>query len=419
LIETRAYPRLSGEEELAVARDIKRQKAVLRLRLLTNDFVLQGIVGLLRQASERRLRLDRLFDMAPKDVEERERIVSSLPVCLRTVELSVRKNREDFVSAVDRRLPFGQRRDAWRRMLLRRRSSARLVDGLGIRTSHMWSLFEDLCRLFERMDCLHGKLNHLPMQSSQERDGKLSDELGHLMDVTLETTQTLRRRVARTKSSWFRYTGSRKLLANANLPLVISVAKRYRNRGRGFLDLIQEGNLGLMMAIDKFDCDRGFRFSTYATWWIRKAIARSLANANREIPYPPNLGSNLTRGQPFRCEGAPSDAALNRRPISLDQPACIPRELRLVDIVESREHDPLRTVTLTALREDVAEALKALSYRERQIVALRFGLGFDYTYTLREVGAIMSLSYERVRRIEASGLEKLRPALNGQTGTNR
>jgi len=434
LTEVRAYDRLSGEEEFAVAKSAKQTKAAFRTRLLTSDFVLRGTVALLRQATELRSRPDRLFDVAPKDSQERKRISSLLPVCLQTVEPLLRKNQEDFLLAINTRLRFDQRRHAWRRLILRRRRAAELVDDLGVRTRRILPLFEELCKLCGRMDHLHAQLNDPSAHLSAHRVRELRQELSRLMSVTQETPQTLRHRVGRTRESWRRFRASTGVLGQANLPLVIAVAKRYRNRGLSFLDLIQEGNLGLMKAVDRFDCDRGYRFSTCATWWIRQAIAQAVTVYHREIPPPPCIDSKSSREWSFRDElirtrtsdrairgeyaelpahEGKSNGRLKRQPLSIDQPIRRQSTARLADILEGHEHEPFRMLIRRTLKRDIDEALKSLNFRERQIVALRFGLMDGYTYTLREVGAIMSLSHEHVRRIEASGVRKLRPALKG------
>jgi RNA polymerase primary sigma factor len=227
------------------------------------------------------------------------------------------------------------------------------------------------------------------------------------------------------------YDAAKRGLSAGNLRLVVSIAKRYRNRGLSFLDLIQEGNTGLMRAVDKFEHARGYKFSTYATWWIRQAITRAIADQSRTIRVPVHMIETMSRVrtvtrnliQENGCEPSVEETAakagltidetscvlqMSRQPLSLDQPVGDHDDSYFGEFLQDhRDDDPLQDMNHMSLKDRIAEVLGALNYREREIIRLRYGLADGYTYTLEEVGKIFSVTRERVRQIEAKAVRKL------------
>ena len=251
-------------------------------------------------------------------------------------------------------------------------------------------------------------------------------EIGNVPLLTSEQEVELARRVEAGDEE------AKKALTEANLRLVVSIAKKYVGRGMPFLDLIQEGNMGLMKAVDKFDYTKGYKFSTYATWWIRQAITRGIADTGRTIRVPVHMVETINKTlrmtrqllQELGREPTPEEVAerlsvpvsrvrevlkISRDPVSLDTPIGEEDDSHLGDFIEDDTAlSPADSATFSMLREELANALESLTERERQVVKLRFGLEDGRARTLEEVGREFNVTRERIRQIEAKALRKLR-----------
>jgi RNA polymerase primary sigma factor len=432
LMQMGEIPLLTRHEEVDAAKQIEHSRVAFRYSMLATDYVLQGAITLLEKVRDGRLRLDRTVEVSVTNVREKRHIMGLLNPNLQTLLALVQQNRADYGFAVNRQNALSERRAAWRRLTNRRIKAVRLIEEVGLRTQRLQPLLEKLREISLRMDVLMAEIRQLRGQrSAAERLARLRQELHYLMRITFESQGTLHRRMVRTARLQHDYDAAKRQLSAGNLRLVVSIAKRYRNRGLSFLDLIQEGNTGLMRAVDKFEYARGYKFSTYATWWIRQAITRAIADQSRTIRVPVHMIETMSKVRTitrdlFQQQGyEPSveetaDAAglsvdetncvvqMSRQPLSLDQPVGDHDDSYFGEFLEDyREDDPLYEMHQDLLKTRIADVLAGLNYREREIIRLRYGLADGYAYTLEEVGKIFSVTRERVRQIEAKAVRKL------------
>ena len=432
LMQMGEIPLLNRVEEVDSAKKIERARTLYRRSLLANDFILEGAVLLLKKVQKGELRLDRTIDVSVTDAAVKKQVLALLGPNLQTLSHLLKRNRRDFYLALSKKQPMKERKLAWHRLVVRRYKAVRLVEELNLRTQRLKPLLDKLTEIDARMSVLRQQLadTRAGMDVGTSAD-EIRGELHQLMRMTYESPTTLRARMVRTERHQYAYDAAKRQLSAGNLRLVVSIAKRYRNRGLSFLDLIQEGNTGLMRAVDKFEHARGYKFSTYATWWIRQAITRALADQSRTIRLPVHMIETMGKVRAvsrdfiqrlgrepsveetaIACNLSLEEARIvmkmTRQPLSLDQPVGDHDDSFFGEFVQDhREVDPLHDMTQQMLKSRVDEALQELNYREREIIRLRYGLADGYAYTLEEVGKIFCVTRERVRQIEAKAVRKL------------
>jgi len=321
----------------------------------------------------------------------------------------------------------------------RRRKAVRLVEELGLRTQRIEQMIRTLEDFSRRVDELKTKISATrPDRQSAEQKGQWLSEYRMILVACQESPTSLRNRVMYLKRVYSEYQQAKRELSEGNLRLVVSIAKKYRNRGLSFLDLIQEGNAGLMRAVDKFEYRRGFKFCTYATWWIRQAITRAVADQSRTIRIPVHMVETMSRVRNVsrqlvqelgrepsleevarRAKTTVDEArrvlAMSRYPISLDRPVGNSEDSQFGDLLpDGAAESPATGASQEMLRSRINRVLKTLSYREREIIKLRYGLGDGYSYTLEEVGHIFKVTRERIRQIEAKAVRKLQQPSRSQ-----
>lgn len=433
LMQMGQIPLLTRDQEVSAAKQIEKTRDRYRQTMLATDFMLQGALKLLEQVRDKTLRLDRTIEVSVTNASEKKAIMLRIIPNVKTLQHLLSQSRADYMTAINKKVPIRQRRAAWKNLVIRRNKAVRLVEEMNLRTNKLQPLFEKLRKASDRM----GEIKS--MMAEPETLGRpgmptipeLKSELRYLMRLTFETPATLSRRVKRCDAYQDDYDAAKRVLSAGNLRLVVSIAKKYRNRGLSFLDLIQEGNTGLMRAVDKFEHARGYKFSTYATWWIRQAITRAIADQSRTIRVPVhmidtmNKVRQITRDlvQEFGREPTPEEVCarsgltlddtriilkMSRQPLSLDQPIGDHEESVFGEFLEDhRDIDPLMDTNRAALKAQIEMAMETLNYREREILRLRYGLADGYTYTLEEVGRIFQVTRERVRQIESKAVRKL------------
>jgi len=432
-------PLLKRHEEVHLARKIESTRRKFRAKLLECDYVMQNAFRILKRVQRDDLPFDRTVQVSVSDNLEKQQIVSRLQPNLKTLEKMFRRNRQDYRIATSRSRSPEEKQAAWHRLGRSRRRAVRLIEELGLRTQRIEMMISTLEGYSTRVDTLKSQIQqHRASGRPDHERQQLVDEYRHILQLTQETPTSLRSRIKYVKELFAQYQEAKKGLSEGNLRLVVSIAKKYRNRGLTFLDLIQEGNAGLMRAVDKFEYRRGFKFCTYATWWIRQAITRAVADQSRTIRIPVHMVETMTKmrnisrklaqetGREPTVDEVAREAKLsieetrrilgmNRFPISLDRPVGNSEDSHFGDLLpDSTAEKPEVGATQEMLRVRIAKVLKTLSYREREIIKLRYGLGDGYSYTLEEVGHIFKVTRERIRQIEAKAVRKLQQPVRSQ-----
>jgi RNA polymerase primary sigma factor len=419
-------PLLTRDQEVQISKRIEEAEAMVQKRLSRFGFVARGHLELAQKLIEGGERFDRVI--LDKKIESRERYMKNLPRLCKDVEkLSVSINRY-FSELV---------RDCSKSASQKRRALQRTMANL----QKIYPRFYLKQRVTEEFVHLADEAHHtsLYLQTelaknprSKKRRLQLQNKV-HDLEIGLWFSLSDYSEEYRTLKSWLRQAFKAKTeMVEANLRLVISIAKKYTNRGLAFLDLIQEGNMGLMKAVEKFEYRRGYKFSTYATWWIRQAINRSIADQARTIRIPVHMIETINKllrvqkqlVQEYGREPTPEEVAeevllpvdrvravlkMAQQPISLQSPVGESEETNFGDFIEDRgAENPSDMTAIVLLKEKIKDVLETLTDRERQVLEQRFGLVDGYSRTLEEVGRQFQVTRERIRQIEAKALRKMR-----------
>jgi len=433
LTEINRIPLLTRDAELALAKRLDEGRKRFYRGILATGHGLQAIVTLLHPVCRGTLRVDRVVELPRPGASEKHRVLEYLRLTEGLLQSLLSKNQADFVLANGENHSLHRRRSASRRLIARCIKAIRLLEAITIRRERLLPVLEAVRQVSRRLDSLSEEVTKTQANpQASDRLAELRMELSQAMQTALDTPSSLRRRLRRITRAQREYEAARSELSTANLRLVVSVAKRYRNYGLGLLDLIQEGNAGLMRAVDRFDHIRGCKFSTYATWWIRQSISKAVADQGRIIRVPTGMGSRMARAQAtasrlFQARGCqPSveetaealglssgEACLTimtgRATLSLDQPISERHDDPIGKLLQDhREVDPFHNTNQNLLKSRIAEVLQSLNDRERTIIRLRYGFVDGRVHTLQDLGKMFGVTKERVRQIELATLDKLK-----------
>ena len=435
LAQMGTIPLLARDEEIRLSKKIETMRMIFRRRCLECDYILTHATTTLRQVQTGELPFDRTMRISTLDPQAKEKIARRIPYNLATIDKLLAQSGADWVALKTARA----RRDAdlasevAERISSRRRKMAALTEELSLRTGRIIPLMKKLRSISQKMTELARETRRLTREKPADPDQleAMREQLDGLTDEVRDTPDELAARMKTIDVVFWEYEQAKRDLSGGNLRLVVSIAKKYRNRGLSFLDVIQEGNTGLMRAVDKYEYKRGYKFSTYATWWIRQAITRAIADHARTIRVPVHMIETVTKlraiqkvvfqttGREPSIEELAEKAGLStdetrrvlkisKSPVSLDRPVGETEDSALGDFLEDvKATTPVVNAVNDTLKLRIEQVLKSLTYREREIIKLRYGIGDGYTYTLEEVGRIFKVTRERVRQVEAKAIQKL------------
>ncbi len=441
LTQMGTIPLLTREQEIRLAKKIETTRMFFRRMTLESDYAARQAIDILQQVHDGQLPFDRTMRISTAEDNAKEKVARRIPFNSGTVRRLLDLNEACWDRLQEPGCTESKRAALRAEMEDRRRRIGTLLEECCLRTGRIQPLMRKLQAVNKKMKDLQKRIEKAdkhPDRYDPEDVFVMREEREGLRNLVLEEPEEIAARVREIEKVFEEYEQAKRDLSGGNLRLVVSIAKKYRNRGLPFLDIIQEGNTGLMRAVDKYEYKRGYKFSTYATWWIRQAITRAIADHARTIRVPVhmietmsklrNIQKNLL--QELGREPTTEEIAvrakmpleevrrvmkISRHPISLDRPVGESEDSHFGDFIEDeRQVSPDISASSELLRQRINDVLRTLTYREREILKLRYGIGDGYTYTLEEVGRIFKVTRERVRQVENKAIRKLQHPVRRQ-----
>ncbi|MFQ5685463.1 MAG: sigma-70 family RNA polymerase sigma factor [Candidatus Scalindua sp.] len=431
-LQMKKIPMLSREEELLLAKRIETTRKGLYRKILASNYSQKACLRILEDIINGNLSFDRTLDINVVHESHKERVFRQLPENAKTLKILLKKNKDDYYKSELSKISAKEKLKLLRNIRNRQRKGMAILEQLNIRTKILQPIVNQLQEMYYEMNNIERKIKLLKKRdNAHDKLRNLRSRINKFKNMVLESPDKLRMKVVSIEKIYEEHEAAKRGLTNANLRLVVSIAKKYRNRGLSFLDLIQEGNVGLMKAADKYKYRKGFKFCTYATWWIRQAITRSIADRARTIKVPVHMIETMNKirnvskklvqekgREPSIVEIAKdlnmpvSEARrvlkISRHQISLDMTVGKSDDCTFGDIIkDEKSESPASKVAHNMLKENIKSVLDTLTYKEREVIKLRYGIGDGYTYTLQEIGKEFLVTRERVRQIERKAIRKL------------
>jgi RNA polymerase primary sigma factor len=425
-----AIPMLKRPAEIEVAMRLERARDRFRFAALRSVFILHRAYHTFAAVQAGQLAFDPQVDVVTTANLRRDQILRRLPTHLTTLEKILGDERAEFSKGIT--LPNTRQVRTWKKERWRRiRKASKLLRELSPRTESLERWVDDLAMKAREINKISTSMHLRPPRDLVQR-AERNDTFRPSIESAMSEPEELNALLTVIRRRREEYQKVRSELAEANLRLVVSIAKKYRNRGLPFADLIQEGNRGLLRAVDKYEYKMNYKFGTYATWWIRQSIQRALADLARTVRVPCHQIAVLGQTERARAELAAelnreptieelakkvnlpinevrSLRAVGKHPVSLHEPLGSDGERALEDFLKDRcVGTPGEHVDQHLLRERIAEVLRSLAQREREVIELRYGLRDGHPKTLDEVARLFGITRERIRQIEARGITKLR-----------
>lgn len=435
LKEMSSLPLLSREEELYLAKKIKITSRLLHRRVLGFDYALEKYVRILEELDSES-DLVQFVETAVTKEQSKNETVEQLHCVAEKIKDALEKNLKDYEKMNKGIVSKNLKSRVLRKAASRKRKAIKELEAMHIRAETILPVMKELLSVLSEVV----SYKESPQGSHYKKEvyKKLLHDSSETKILLMETVEATKKAIHSMNSIYHEYESARNRFSEGNLRLVVSIAKKYRKRGMVFHDLIQEGNTGLMRAVDKYDYRMGFKFSTYATWWIKQAIIRAIDDKARMVRIPVhmtdviNKTNKVLRNSQEGLDKKPKLETIAKeakipvsevyrvfriasQPISLENPIGDDGETMFEDFIQDKKMEsPISAVHQSLLKDQLQKVLNTLNHREREVIKLRFGIGDGYTHTLEEIGERFNITRERIRQIETVAIRKLQHPLRSR-----